>query len=213
MNIHEEKGIVLVTSLIIMGLLMVIGTSIVMTSSIELDIARNQKVAKTAFYRAENGRVIAARAIQAADGGTAWSDGDNFESNADITVSDGDFFSEGFGQFSVSQMQPGVLKAWHIHKKQVDWWYVHAGIIKVALYDTRKDSPTYKELMELLMGDGQPAQVLRVPPGVAHGCRCIEGPASLFYITSKVYDPDDELRRSYNDPEIDFDWFKESRIP
>lgn len=96
MNIHEEKGIVLVTSLIIMGLLMVIGTSITMTSSIELDIARNQKVAKTAFYRAENGRVIAARAIQAADGGTAWSDGDNFESNADITVSDGDFFSEGF---------------------------------------------------------------------------------------------------------------------
>jgi len=96
LNIHDEKGFVLVTSLIILGLLMVIGTSITMTSSIELDIARNEKVAKTAFYRAENARVIAARAVQAADGGTTWSDGDNFEGNGDISIADGDFYSEGF---------------------------------------------------------------------------------------------------------------------
>jgi Tfp pilus assembly protein PilX len=95
-NIHDEKGIVLVTSLIILGLLMVIGTSITMTSSIELNIARNEKVAKTAFYRAENGRVIAARAIRSADGGTTWNNGDNFESNTDITIADGDFYAEGF---------------------------------------------------------------------------------------------------------------------
>ena len=119
-----------------------------------------------------------------------------------------DFFSEGFGQFSMSKMHSGVIKAWHMHKKQVDWWYVHTGLLKVALYDMRKDSPTYKELMELLMGDGQPEQVLRIPPGIAHGCKCIKDPANFFYITSNVYDPGDEGRISYDDPEIGYDWLK-----
>lgn len=120
-----------------------------------------------------------------------------------------DFFKEGFGQFSVSKMHPGVIKAWHLHNKQVDWWYVHNGLIKVALYDTRKDSRTYKEIMELLMGDNQPAKALRIPPGVAHGCKCISGPTNLFYITSYVYDPSDELRIAFNDEEIGFDWLKD----
>ena len=124
-----------------------------------------------------------------------------------IRVTD-DFFAEGFGQWSVSQMYPGVIKAWHIHKKQFDWWYVQSGVLKVALYDSRKDSPTHKELMELLMGDNQPPQVLRIPPGVAHGCKCINGPAELFYITSNIYDPNDEGRIAFDDSEIGFDWLK-----
>lgn len=128
-----------------------------------------------------------------------------------IRITD-DFFSEGFGQWSVSQMYQGVIKAWHIHKKQVDWWYVHSGVIKVALYDTRKDSPTYKEIMEMLMGDNQPAQVLCIPPGVAHGCKCLSAQANLFYITSNVYDPDDEGRIPHDDPEIGYDWLKGSII-
>ena len=128
-----------------------------------------------------------------------------------IRVTD-DFFKEGFGQWSVSQMYQGVIKAWHIHRKQVDWWYVQSGVIKVALYDTRKESSTYKEIMEFLMGDNQQPQVLRIPPGVAHGCKCISGPANLFYITSKVYDPDDEGRIPFDDKEIGFDWLKGPEI-
>ena len=34
-------------------------------------------------------------------------------------------------------MYPGTAKAWHIHKTQVDWWYVPLGALKVALYDAR----------------------------------------------------------------------------
>ena len=56
-----------------------------------------------------------------------------------IRVTD-DFFQEGFGQFSHSLMYPGVAKAWHIHQRQVDWWYVATGVLKVALYDTREES-------------------------------------------------------------------------
>lgn len=124
-----------------------------------------------------------------------------------IRVTD-EFFAEGFGQLSHSLMYTGVSKAWHIHKVQVDWWYVGSGVLKVALYDTRPDSSTTRALMEILMGDNQPARVMRIPPGVAHGCKCISGPANLFYVTSKIYDPADEGRIAYNDSSIGYDWEK-----
>ena len=69
-------------------------------------------------------------------------------------------------------MYAGVAKAWHIHKVQIDWWYVACGLLKVALYDTRDDSATKGQLMEFMMGDGR-ATCLKIPPGVAHGCRAL----------------------------------------
>ena len=128
-----------------------------------------------------------------------------------IRVTD-EFFAEGFGQWSHSLMHQGVIKAWHVHRRQVDWWYVAGGALKVALHNTRPDSPTYRQTMELLMGDGQPARVLRIPPGVAHGCKCLSGPANLFYLTSRIYDPNEEGRIAHNDPEIGYDWLKGPEI-
>ncbi len=122
-----------------------------------------------------------------------------------VRVSD-DFFGEGFGQWSHTKSYQGVVKAWHVHKKQVDWWYVASGRVKVALYDTRVDSPTHGHLMEILLGEEMEPSVLRVPPGVAHGYRVLSAEAHLFYITSRTYDPDDEGRLPYDDPEVGYDW-------
>ncbi len=123
-----------------------------------------------------------------------------------------DFFAEGFGQWSHSLMYQSVVKAWHIHQVQTDWWYVGDGVLKVALHDARPDSATFRETMEIMMGDNQQARVLRIPPGVAHGCKCISGPANLFYVTSTVYDSSDEGRITYNDPVIGYDWLKGPEI-
>lgn len=116
------------------------------------------------------------------------------------------FFEEGFGQFSHSLMHQGVVKAWHIHPTQIDWWYVPIGALRVALHDRRPDSPTYRTTQELRLGEHYPAQVLKIPPGVAHGCRALSGPTHLFYITSRTYDPGEEGRIAYDDPEIGYDW-------
>lgn len=124
-----------------------------------------------------------------------------------IRVTD-DFFKEGFGQWSHSVMYHGAAKAWHIHWQQVDWWYVVGGPLKVALHDLRPDSPTYKQTMEFLMGDHQPARVLKIPPGVAHGCKAIGETAHLFYITSNTYNPADEGRIPHDDRAIGYDWLK-----
>ncbi len=128
-----------------------------------------------------------------------------------IRVND-DFFGEGFGQLSHSYMFNGVIKAWHYHNIQTDWWYVSNGVLRVGLCDLRKESSTYKQTMDFLMGDLQPTQIVKIPPGIAHGCKSIQGPVNLFYITSHVYNPEDEIRIAYDSPEIDFDWLKGAEI-
>lgn len=115
-------------------------------------------------------------------------------------------FSEGFGQWSHTMSYQGVAKAWHVHQEQTDWWYVAVGTVRAALYDTRPDSRTQGELQELLLGEGQPARVLKIPPGVAHGYRVLQGPAHVFYIVSHEYDGTDEGRIRHDDPEIGYDW-------
>ena len=124
-----------------------------------------------------------------------------------IRVTD-ESFTAGFGQLSHSLVYPGVIKAWHAHRQQTQWTYIARGLLKVALHDGRSESPTYRQTMEFLFGDNQPAQVYCFPPGVAHGYRCIDGPAHVIYVTSGVYDLSDEVRMSHDDPSIGYDWLK-----
>ena len=118
-----------------------------------------------------------------------------------------DFFAEGFAQVSHSFMHEGVVKAWHIHKTQIDWWYVVQGQVKAVLYDARPESPTYKETNEFQLNvPDKPNIVLKIPFGVAHGLKVIKGPADLVYVTSGIYSKDEEGRIQYDDKEIGYDW-------
>jgi len=114
-----------------------------------------------------------------------------------------DPFFERFGQWSHSLMYAGTAKAWHHHARQTDWWYV-IGTLKVALHDLREGSPTRGETMEFLLGD-RFARCVKIPPGVAHGCRALEL-SHLLYVTSSVYDPSDEGRIAHDDPALGYDW-------
>jgi dTDP-4-dehydrorhamnose 3,5-epimerase len=123
------------------------------------------------------------------------------------------WFQEGFGQLSHSKMYRDVVKAWHIHKTQIDWWYVVSGRLLVALHDRRPESPTFRVTQELYLGDDLPPAVLKIPAGVAHGCRAIGGePAHLLYVTSRTYDPDEEGRIAHDDPSIGYDWLRNPPI-
>ncbi len=124
-----------------------------------------------------------------------------------------DFFTEGFGQVSHSFMVAGVVKAWHVHKTQVDWWYIVKGKIHIALWDGRPESPTYKELNEYTLdSETGPNSVVKIPPGVAHGLKVISGPADLVYVTSGVYSKDEEGRIPYDDETIGYDWVQGMEI-
>lgn len=117
-----------------------------------------------------------------------------------------EFFREGFGQLSHTFMAAGVVKAWHVHKTQIDWWFCTTGKIKAALYDKRENSTTFRELNEFIMGEESDNIMLKIPSGVAHGMKILEGPCHVIYVTSAIYNPEEEGRIPYDDKEIGYDW-------
>lgn len=109
-------------------------------------------------------------------------------------------------QVSTALNYPGIIKAFHFHKFQTDYWVAAAGLLQVALVDLRLDSKTYGVKNTLYVGALRPWQLL-IPPGVAHGYKVIgEQPSVLVYITNRTYDPSDEGRIPYNDTGIAYDW-------
>lgn len=124
-----------------------------------------------------------------------------------IRQSDG-FFNE-FGQWSDSLMYTNTIKAWHIHQIQYDYWRCPVGVIRAVLCDLRKNSKTYRTIDEYLLGDGYKPIILKIPPGVAHGLKVLQGPTLLSYITSHTYNPDDEGRIPFDDEQIGYDWLTE----
>lgn len=118
-----------------------------------------------------------------------------------------------FGQASLSMSYPGVIKAFHYHKKQDDIWFFPSGNAQVVLHDMRTDSPTYKQTDVYYMGDHN-RYLLFIPRGVAHGYRVLGNqPATILYFTNMAYDPKqpDEFRIDWNDPSIGFDWQTRNR--
>lgn len=128
----------------------------------------------------------------------------------EILRSDDPFFTR-FGQSSYTITYPGVVKAWHHHAVQDDLWFVASGMAQIGLYDQRPDSPTRGQTDVLYLGEYNRA-LLVIPHGVAHGYRVLgPEPMALVYYTTQVYNPQDELRRPWDDPEIGFNWTTTNR--
>ena len=109
-------------------------------------------------------------------------------------------------QVSAAFNYPGIIKAFHFHRFQTDYWVAAAGLLQVALIDLRLGSKTYGLKNTLYVGALRPWQIL-IPPGVAHGYKVIgEQPSLLVYVTNRTYDPKDEGRIPYNDSSLNYDW-------
>ena len=98
------------------------------------------------------------------------------------------------GQISHSLVNEGIVKAWHGHSDQHQWNYVVTGILKVGLYDARKNSKSYGKYMNFIVGENKNALAYFFPCGVLHGYRCLKGPMNIIYCTSGTYDLTDEIR-------------------
>lgn len=99
------------------------------------------------------------------------------------------------GQINFSVMHPGVIKAWHRHQLQTDFWLCLTGHLKVGLY-REEDGQAW----QLVSGEKKPG-VLIIPPPLWHGAMTV-GPtqAALLYYVTHAYNPDapDEQRRAHD---------------
>ncbi|MCL4515585.1 MAG: dTDP-4-dehydrorhamnose 3,5-epimerase family protein [Firmicutes bacterium] len=120
---------------------------------------------------------------------------------------DDDVF-EKFGQVYMTTAYPGVVKAWHYHKKQTDNFVVVKGMMKIVLYDSREGSPTRGEVNEFFMGEHRQI-LLQIPPLVYHGFKCIsETEAMVINTPTEPYNPKepDEYRKDPHNNDIPYDW-------
>lgn len=112
-----------------------------------------------------------------------------------------------FGQVYVSATYPGVVKAWHYHKRQIDYFACVAGMVKLVLVDTRDDSPTRGAVNEFFIGTQNP-QLVEVPNLVYHGWKCISTEPSLVVnVPTEPYDYEkpDEYRLEPHGT-LPYDW-------
>jgi len=122
---------------------------------------------------------------------------------------DDDKLLKKFGQASMTVTYPGIIKAFHWHKKQDDLWYAVNGNARVVLYDLRKKSKTHGETMQICVGDNAEPILIVIPKGVAHGYQVLGKKSfTLIYFTTESFKKNkpDEERIAFDDPEIGFKW-------
>lgn len=97
-------------------------------------------------------------------------------------------------QMNYSVLEPLAIKAFHLHKRQTDVWYVPpSDKILLVLADVREGSPTEGQVMRFPLGDGN-SRLVRIPPGVAHGCKNLRPatPSAIIYFVDVQFSIDDQ---------------------
>lgn len=105
-------------------------------------------------------------------------------------------------------INPGRIKGWGMHLRQVDRHHVHNGQVRFVLYDARTTSPTHGQVDVICLGE-ESRGALRIPAGVWHAAHCFGTvPAHVTNFPTIPYDrerPDKRLLPIDSD-EIPFDF-------
>ncbi len=88
------------------------------------------------------------------------------------------------GQINFSVQYPGIIKAWHRHQLQTDFWMGLIGHLKVGIYDQETN-----QAWSIVIGEKRPGTVI-IPPPLWHGAATV-GPtqAGLLYYVTHHYNP------------------------
>lgn len=126
----------------------------------------------------------------------------------EILRRDDDIFKQ-FGQAYVTTTLPGVVKAWHYHKLQDDYFTCLSGMVKLVIYDNRPESPTHRLLNEFYLGELRP-QVIVVPRLCYHGWKCVStGEAMILNCVTEPYNhksPDEYRLDPHDNGVIAYNW-------
>lgn len=113
---------------------------------------------------------------------------------------------EKFGEIYFSTVYPRVIKGWHLHKKMVLNYVCVSGMIKLVLFDDRKDSQTKGEIMEIFIGEDNYCLV-KIPCGVWNGFKGIGVKTAIVANCATIpHDPDEIVRLDPFSKKIPYKW-------
>lgn len=113
-----------------------------------------------------------------------------------------------FGQVYMTTVKPGIVKAWHYHKKQTDNIVCVQGGIKLVIFDDRENSKTKGKVKEFKVNPDDPILV-QIPPFLWHGWENDGDFESIMIsITTVPYNREepDEFRKDPFNSEIPYKW-------
>ena len=94
-------------------------------------------------------------------------------------------------QINFSEVEPGAVKAFHLHRTQTDVWFVPPrDKMLLVLLDVRAGSRTADAQRRIVLGDGV-SRLVRIPPGVAHGVKNLAAARGhIIYFVDTHFTPD-----------------------
>lgn len=119
-----------------------------------------------------------------------------------------DFWDEPVVYSYCFTIRPGRIKAWGMHKRQADRYFIAAGHVRVVLHDGRTKSPTFGAFCEYHLTEEARALLL-IPPGVWHGDQNYGSrDAVMMNFPTRPYNRDDpdKYRIDPHSGVIPFDW-------
>ncbi len=90
-------------------------------------------------------------------------------------------------QVHVTTTLPGRVRAWGLHRQTTDRLFVVSGMVKIVVFDGRKDSPTFGRLNEFMVSERNPG-LLTIAPDLHHGWKNIgETEAVIINMPDRMY--------------------------
>lgn len=102
------------------------------------------------------------------------------------------------GQVNIGKTHKGVYRAFHLHRKQTDYWFPIQGKAHVILISVDQEGEPYEDerstAKHYFLDASENPSVLEIPPNTLHGLTPLTDDFKLLYWVTELYDPADELR-------------------
>lgn len=118
---------------------------------------------------------------------------------------DSDFTS--FGECYFSEVIPFNIKGWKKHTTQNQNISVPVGLLKIVLFDDRKESKTFKKIDEIFLGRPDFYFRVSIPPGIFYSFKCISENAALIVNCSDIpHNYEESVTLELSNPYIPYNW-------
>ena len=113
---------------------------------------------------------------------------------------------EKFGEIYFSTVNPGFIKAWHLHKEATLNYACVKGKVKLVLLDDRKDSSTFGQYQELMLSP-KDYFLVTIPPFIWNGFKGLDDSESIIAnCLTLPHNEKEMVRKNMFDKSFSYKW-------